>query len=416
MDRIDDLLESYLTTGAVPADATELERAEIEQLAAAARSLASRSAAVDDEARASMPIARARFERFVMGERRAPAAPAAVAEGPRRRRVPVAAVVAIGSVALFATLAIVLNIVVFRQATTVSALEVGDYAQVEGVVESTREDGGELVLDVATPLGDMTVTAGDETSVVDANATAGRESLRPGVGLVIGGLVTANRHIEAQTLAVGEEREPPHRTSVRLLRNRNPDLAGRIIGVGLPAGGDHARIVVENDEGRRYYLDVDGESAAQVVRLERALDARVRVQPVTEAGGRFSLEFLDGVPAEPTPIGDGAVEPGETPPPGRPDQPRSGQPALVSVEGIVVAAEPGLITVRSRHGLVEVDVRSASRVLPGVSGLSRDQVLGGESLAGHGVIIRGGLEAGTDRVIANVILVGRAFEGVPRQR
>jgi hypothetical protein len=264
-----------------------------------------------------------------------------------------------------------------------------------------------MVFDVATAVGDITVTADEQTSIVDDTSAVTVEAVRPGLRLLVAGLVTANRRIEAQTLALGEEGDPPVTTPVRILRNANPDLAGPIVAVGLPENGEYATVVIEDDQDRRYVLKVDAESAARLVLLQRVLGTRVRVNAIAVAGGRYSLEFVEGEPAEPSPPAETSATPG----PGRPDDVERPGVALVSIEGVVLGGRDGEIVVLTRRGRVGVDLNRTVRVLPGASGLDRGQILSGEGLAGYGIVVRGGLDPETSVVVANVVLVGRRFEG-----
>ena len=72
-DRLDDLLGRSLDTGAIPADATPEERAELAPLLARGAELRQNGSIVRTEADASMPTARARFQRHLEAQRPSPA-------------------------------------------------------------------------------------------------------------------------------------------------------------------------------------------------------------------------------------------------------------------------------------------------------------------------------------------------------
>ena len=153
-DRIDDLLQRALETGAIPADATAEERAELGPMLAASSALKLNAARVSAEANAAMPTARARFQRHLEQQRRPTAPPArpAVARGGQSSggflggffgsRV-FAMSGAVATLAVIAVLALVI-LQPFSSVETASALTVDDYVQLEGVVSAN--DGSTLTL------------------------------------------------------------------------------------------------------------------------------------------------------------------------------------------------------------------------------------------------------------------------------
>jgi hypothetical protein len=162
-----------------------------------------------------------------------------------------------------------------------------------------------------------------------------------------------------------------------------------------------ARLVVSGEAGRLYVATITGESALELLALERPLGALVRL--LQGPAGSFEVSVIETQSPD-----DGSQGPDATVAPGRPDRPAGDAPALVSIGGVVVDGGDGVLTVRTRRGLVTVETSQATRVASGRTGLSDDQVLDGEGAAGYLVVVRGGLDAETHNVLADVILVRRA--------
>ena len=74
-DRLDDLLERTLAAGEIPTDATAEERAQLQPLLGRARELRLNASTVRAEADATLPTARARFQRHLESQRPAAVAP-----------------------------------------------------------------------------------------------------------------------------------------------------------------------------------------------------------------------------------------------------------------------------------------------------------------------------------------------------
>jgi hypothetical protein len=283
-------------------------------------------------------------------------------------------------------------------------MEAGDYAQIEGVVTRTEDREGQRVLRVATAIGDVTVEASDETSVVDSEDAVALEAIERGVAVQVGGLVSGDRRIRAQTVAMSEPVErPPLRAVPARLRADQAGLQGRVAIASLAEDGSVARIVVVADAGRTYVATITGEAAARLLSQERPLGTLVRV--LGGPGGLFELHFVEGETAE------GEAEgPDVTVPAGRPDTPDASAPALVTIRGVVTAAEEQELVVLTARGRAQVDVPDTARALPGRSGLSQGEILAGTALVGHLVVIRGGLAPESGHMIADVIVAGRAVE------
>ena len=150
-DRFDAMLDAALETGAIPPDANASERAEIEAMLASAGQLRTAGADAASEARAAMPIARARFERFLATERAAALpAPAIAVASPKSgffsRVITGHRTLSVGTMAVLAVLVVgglLGSRALLGDVETASALVPGDYAQVEGVVTGERRLPGE---------------------------------------------------------------------------------------------------------------------------------------------------------------------------------------------------------------------------------------------------------------------------------
>jgi hypothetical protein len=204
-DRLDDLLARTLETGTIPAEASSRERAELEQLLAARADLLAAREAVDREARAAMPAARARFQRYLAASQPPPVEVRAVAARPTflerllgGRRLPLAASLA---ALLVVALAALLVTGPFRGAQPAQALGVDDYVQLAGTVASS--DGATVVVD-HPDLGPVRVDATDSV-FIDADGNPLASPPAPGAYVIVAGIVREARSdrvvIAAQSLA-----------------------------------------------------------------------------------------------------------------------------------------------------------------------------------------------------------------------
>jgi hypothetical protein len=392
----------------MPAGASAAERDEVLRLAHGADALREARAALDDEAGAALRTARARFERAMIAARGPAKGSVGRSESSSRARsvFPRTAAVALAAAALIAVMAIAANQVIFRGAETVSALEPGDYAQVEGVVTDVRATATGHVVRVASAIGEIEVETSDSTSVVDEEAAVGIQAVERGSPVVVAGVVGENRRIAATALAISRQRgEAPVRSALRRLTGAQEGLAGSIVALSLPAGQAEARVVVRTADGRQYLVVADADSVARLLQARRPLGAAVRV--AAGRPGLFSVELVDAAPPEPAPT----VDPAITAPPGRPDAPepeatRPAAPATVSIEGLVLLGEPGRIVVLTRRGRVTVEMPETARILPAASGILPELALLGDPLVGRLVVVRGGLDA-AGAVVADVVVIGR---------
>jgi len=407
VDRIDRLLDELLETGEVPADATPDERAELEAMVAAAGFVRTARESIDLESRAALPIARARFERALAASRRpATVARASAASPPSGRpaRFPKTLGLALAGVALVFVLAFAANRAIFSRVDTASALEPGDLAQVEGVVTRVEPAADGHRIHVASAIGDVVVHASPSTSIVDEHDVSAIEAVRPGIAIVISGVVGDDRAIAARTLALGSSRgELPLRAAVQRLRAGDAGMNATVVSFSLTPDGT-ARVVLQSATGRLLLAVVEAESAARLLESGRVLGARVHVE--SASAGRFALRLLD----DPLPTPSSTPGPEVTPPPGRPDALPGGLPSPVHISGLVLAGEPGELTILTIRGRVRVEVPDGTRVVAGATGIDITRALEGRPLVGRLVVVRGGLDAETRAVVADILVVGREAE------
>ena len=386
-DRMDDLLDRALDTGVIPEDATAEERSELERLLAASGVLTTERQGIDAEAAAAKPVARARFERAIGDIAPEPGG----RERPRARRwsrrsfgfgalAALAAVVAVG----------VLAIRPFNGAETVSALTVDDYVQIPGVVSATGD--GTITVE-SEEFGQIEVLVSDLTSVVDGQQAAEPASLRPGQPVLVGGLVrrahASNVQIDARTVArhTGPGGGPPRHGSLQELRNYREGLSGTITVLVLSPDGETAGVVLETGDGGRVLVRVARTTVERLIAARGSvigLDVRVERG---EDGAPFRLALVDSEP-EPEPDDSG----------------------FVTISGVIENRRANAWLVRTEGGTVPAIIRPHSRILPGESGLSLERIRRGERAIGHAVTITGGIEAGTDRVIIDVAVLGPKAE------
>jgi hypothetical protein len=413
-ERLDRLVATALETGAVPPGLDAEERAEVEAVLNSAAMLRATGSTARAEARASMPTARARFERFVDAATRPSPAPIRVVETSRPRGGIFGGVLAanraitwsVAAVALVALLALAGSRVFFTGVETAAAFSPGDYVQLEGVVSAATGTGADRQLDVSSDIGNVSVDVTKDTSVVDETSATDASAIVQGAPVVVGGVVGKDRRIAANTLALSAAQGvvKPLKVAFKELRDLKAGLQGKVVTFALSPDGSRAAVVIETKTGERLLVHVDGKSAEKLLNLATALGATVNVlRPVEGSGGLFSLT-LNSEPPEPS-------GPPATAAPGKPQRPDAGQsagrPALVSVRGVITARQGNVIQVQTRTGPLTVVARLTTRILPGDSGLTREGIAKGESVVGHVAVISGGLEPATGRVIADVIVLGQ---------
>lgn len=392
-DRLDDLLERALATGAIPGDATAAERAELLPLLARADALQLATTRVDAEAKATMPSARARFQRHLASQQ----APAPVAV-PASRRGIFARWFGGGGMATWAGSAAALAVVVlvavlvlqpFSNVETASALTVDDYVQVQGVVSATS-DGG---VTVQSPvLGRLDIALSDTTALTDDSGTRAPSSLRPGDPILVSGVVTARRAIAASNVAVAANQAVPTPVGERklpLLRAFRRDLEGTVSLFALSPDGTRARILLVTPK-ESLLVDVDPASMDRfLANSPRAVGAVVRVvEGEGLARGVFRLEAVSDAPPTRTPGVSSPV------------------PEFQGVRGVVTSRTANILMVRTDRGTVPVVIRRLASIRLGESGLTLADVREGETIIGHEVSVTGNLDKPDGRrVVATLIVV-----------
>lgn len=430
-ERIDLLLDEALATGAVPADATAEERAEVEELLRAAGNLRISRATVEREAAETMPVARARFERQLASTQKA---------GPvaRPRRTGAASLfgwlfvahramgtaVSAAGIAIIAAVAILVSQNAFNGVDTAAAqvLTPGDYVQVGGVVAHAEGTGDGHTVRVASEFGEVEVALSDVTSVVDDAAKNDPTSIKKGDTVLVSGLVQKDRTIAAQTLAVSAaEAPPPKRPPIKELKVFRPGLEGRVVFLSLGEDGKRARAVIQvRDE--LLLVRISDRSLKVLLQGGRS-PLGVFVVVGEEPGlppGMFSLTLAASPGPAPEPGSEeGATttasvtgERSATRPPAKatPTPPSGGEtrtPVALKFTGfkaIVLGRQDNLLQVETAKGVATVIIRLDTRLVIAGSGLARESLTGAASIVGHEVTVSGSLVEG--RVYADLIVFG----------
>ena len=415
-DRIDELLSEALALGAVPAEATPGERAEVERLMQALPLLQASRAALETEAREAMPTARARFERH-LASAHAAAIPAArpIVEQAKGRGFfggilamhrGMTAVGSAAAIGLIAVVALFLSQSAFQGVETASAqvLTPGDYVQVEGVVGETK-DG---LVTVHSEFGDFNFAVSEDTSFSNSDAPTDVTGVKPGAGVLIGGIVGRDRTIAANMVTLsGEKKGQPTRIKLRDVKDHRAELVGKVTVLTISPDGTQGRVHIDAGNGDRYVVRVDGHSAEELIqRFSTAIGARVEVGPASEAKpDTFRLRLQDEFP--PRPQTPGVAPTGNLPPvrPGATTVPVAG-PRFTGVRGLIVGREGSALSIQTPRGPIVAEVRKSSRILLGESGLTLESFLRGEAAIGHEVTISGGIDGATGHVIVDLAVVG----------
>jgi hypothetical protein len=388
-ERLDSLLQRALETGTIPSDATPEERAELVPVLGAAGSLRLNAAQVDSEASASMPTARARFQRHIADQRApAPATPAVVRRSGLWANVlagrRLAFATSIAAIGLVAILALVI-VQPFGTVETASALTVDDYVQVQGVVAGI--DGNKVTVQ-SSELGNLEVALSDLTSVTDESGAREASSLKPGEPVVVGGVVTAKRAIAASALAVARPQAAPTpvaNANVPVLKRFKEGLEGTVRLVSLSPDGQRARVLVVMPNSS-IFVDVDRASIDALLAANPALlGARVRVGAGDGLPGAvFRLQPLNQLP----------------------DTGLSGQPQFQNIRGVVVERKALTLRVKTDRGEATVLIRAGTSISLGQSGLTLDDIRSGQALVGHEIAVAGNPDRTAPRgIVAEIIVV-----------
>ncbi len=421
MSRIDDLLQQAIVTGAIPPEATEAERAELAGLLGGAAALRTGRRDMEAEADATMPIARARFERFLAAQPGAVASrPVTVASRPHpgilarvfrahRGLALSGAAVAIGLlavVALFGSQALLSN----TDTASAQVLSADDYVQVQGVVRSSTTNGDQRTVALDSPVGLVQVTLASDTSVVDDQNAVDASTIKPGDQLLIGGVALNNHAIAAHTVAVSQPTNAAlRRVKLKALTKLLPNLEGKVSLLTISKDGSKARVLIDAPNGNSYIVNIDVAAAEELLRLSStALGAQVRVN----AGANVKTAIFALALTSPAPTSARTATPDAPRSPAsagakRPDASAAGgKPSFVSVKGVITGRAGPLFQIETRDGVLTIQVRAETRRLVGNSGLTRADIGNPDSVIGHLVTVTGGLDPKTGRVIADLVVVG----------
>lgn len=411
IDRFDALLARALATGLIPEEATEAERAQLEPLLRTGAILEQAGARTNREASASMPIARARFERFLVAETQK-ATPSPSAATPRagffsriahanRGLLLAGGAVAIGVVAVLA----VFGSQAFLSGTQTADAQVlvpDDFVQVQGIVTAVANPGAAETLTLQSEFGKVTVALSESTSIVEDGSGAAPGSIAVGDTVVVGGVVGSGSDVAAQTIAItAMQAKPPRQSKALQLTKLLPNLQGRILVLAVASDGQSAHVLLEAANGTRYYFAVQPEAAARLLTASAtALGARVSVtNGVNPNDSIFDLDLEPAASSTPAP---GASEASSCP------RVSAAQPAFAGVCGVVLSRQGNVLdVVDSSHVVHKVVIRPSTRILLGESGLTARAIRAGDSVIGHAIVVSGGLEGSTGRVVADLVVVGK---------
>lgn len=402
-DRITRLFDEARRTGQVPPHLTPEERAEVEAMLRAAQLLDEAASRVREEARASMPVARARFERFLAGQaapaptgRRRPARRGLLGWLGRHPRMVAFAGSAAG-LALLLAVAVAGGRPFFSgtESAYASELDPGDYVQLEGVV--TRVVDGDVPrLAVQSQFGTIEIEMDEATAVVDeVDRPADRSAVTAGRRVIVSGLVDPHHRVRAATLALtAEDAQAPHPADFERPRDLPHPILATILWFAQSEDGTEGKVAVETAEGRRLVVHVDPESIAGLLH-RHATGPGVVVElyhPPEAPAGVFAIRF-----SEPPPEPEAGLHCG------RPTD----RHHLINVCGVVVERTDGRLRVRTRDGVIDVVLRRQTRFVLGPdSGLTLRDLRDPQAGIGHVVAIAGGpVDDGS--IIADIVVVSR---------
>jgi hypothetical protein len=389
--RFDDLLEDALTTREAPAGVSPAEAAEIASLTRGADAIRDVAPAIRDEAHEALPVARARFERFVAANRPLPAPPAPVRRQSRWAwlRGGGGRFALAGSLAGVALLvAVVAGVALSGGGVETAAAQVltpGDYAQVEGVVTATTGEGDGQVVTIESHLGPVQVALGD--SVDRAPAVGAR--------LTVAGLVEragsgdALRIAASSVSAEASGGQAPAAEKPRELNELRRGLVGTVVVFTLGPNGQRGAVVLETAGGERLCARLGQESVALLAGLPDPIGTEVRV--VRKTGLGFEIELAQGTPPPAS----------ATPPAGD-----AGTGETVRILGIPVGIDGRVVTLRTLSGPTQAVIRPATVIVVGRTGVTAEAIRRGEFPAGIALAISGTRDA-QGRIVADIIVVER---------
>jgi hypothetical protein len=410
-DRFDSLLARALATGTIPPEATAAERAELEPLLRTGAILEQAGAETAREASTSMPIARARFERFVVAESQK-AGLGGVAARPTRRGIfgrlahshrgllLVGGAVAVGLVAVIAVFG-TQSLFSGTETADAQVLVPDDFVQVQGVAGSVSLVDGVRTVTLQSEFGNVSVLLSADTSVVRDQTNATSDSIKPGDSLLVGGVVGAGDAVDAQTVAVtAAQSSPPKQSKALQLKKLLPGLRGRIVLLAIANDAKSAHVLIEAANGKRYNVNVDAATAGRLLTSSaNALGASVSVNDGASPGDDVFGLTVDGSDGAGTSLSNGCPLVSEA------------RPGFAGVCGVIVARKGNVLSVMdSSRTLHEVSIRPATRILLGESGLTAKSIRQGDTVIGHTIVVTGGLDASGSRIVADLVVVGKKFD------
>lgn len=402
-DRLDALLDEALVTGQIASDVTAEERAEIQRVLQGAGVARTLQAAVDAEARASQPTARARFQRHMAAEtaKAAPVSRPVVVASPRKGLL--AGLLAwdrgfalAGSLGAIALLVVVATVVSqsFGGVEIASALVLNDndYAQVQGMVSDTGGEGANRTVTVQSDFGEIRVALSD-TTALGGQAGGPAPALKRGDSVTVAGTVSKREKvtaIAAVTLSIASEARPtPDAPKIRELRKAPTALEGTISVFTVSGDGRAARVLVNPGAGEHLMVRIGPASLGSLLALDTSpVGLRVRVtHDATNAPGEFTLTVISPLPAAP--------------------QAGATRAPLTPVRGTLISRQLNIMRVMTDRGEIAVVFRPETRVVIGPgAGLTVGAIREGTAAAGHEVSIQGYIDRANGRLVAEVLWVG----------
>ena len=394
--------------GSIPSRATAHEREELSRLLAAAHDLRAVADAVDAEVTQALPIARARFERHLAAARTPANVPEPAGVGPLARlsapfgRGRIAAFGTAAALAVVALIAVLVAPSLFSgtQSAYASVLTAGDYAQIEGVVTHVVTDGEKRTVTVESEFGTLEVELPEGISVVSDTEPLTVGAIVRGIQVRVSGIVDSRRRLAASTVTVaGASDRPSHRDFERLRDIAEP-VRGTIVWFSHSEDGSHGVVALLTPDGGRFFAEVDGPSVADLLNQHASVPGAEIVLGPPGGDARPGVLALDVVNRRPPPPVDEPARACETVPPVR--------HGLVRVCGVLVARDGATLTIQSSDGEVIVTAGPKTRVVPlGESDVSFEQLRRNpEAGIGHLVIATGAPQRDSDRIVADVIVVG----------
>lgn len=378
-DRFDELLDRALGSGEIPSDATPGERAELEALLGAAGALRATTGDLSAEASASLPVARARFERFVAGGGNLASAPSSAPNvrwwHRRSQRTGVGAGLVLAAVLAIAVIAGMRPFA--RNVETAAAVEAGDFVQLEGTVESTESTGEGALIRLTTALGEFDVLIPADASVSEGTEPADATTIMPGRTVLFAGTASGEARVIASTVTLSDRATPPPDGNGDEVSEARAGVQGTVRSFALADDGTHARVLIVTDGGERLLVSADPSAIRTVAAAAPSLIG-LRVEVGERLRGGFGIVLV------------GEVDPREQ--------------RFVTISGTVTGVERNLLIVATQRGDVMVAVRTGTRILlTGGEEVGRPLVVA-QRLEGRVISVSGGLTR-DGRIAADLIAV-----------